>query len=76
MNDIQHRIAELQEMGWTLAALADALGNHVNTVEKWKAGDRYPANSTSVLVAMDRLGEVTLIPRKRRGSRPGGRGKA
>ena len=68
MNDVQCRIAELQAKGWTLAALADALGNHVNTLEKWKAGDRYPANSTSVLIAMAALAERTSIPAKRRRS--------
>lgn len=38
MNEAQTKIAELQEKGWTLAALADELGVTVNAVEKWKAG--------------------------------------
>ena len=52
------------------------VGQHriqVYKVEKWKAGDRYPANSISVLMAMDRLAEITLVPGRRRRSISGGR---
>jgi len=66
MNDVQEKIAELQLRGWTLAALADELGNSVNAVEKWKAGDRYPANVASVLLAMDVLAKRRRVPKKRR----------
>ena len=66
MNDIQMKIAELQTKGWTLAALSDELGNHVNTLEKWKAGDRYPANSASVMLALDALMKKRRIPKKKR----------
>ncbi len=66
MNNVQMKIAELQAKGWTLAALADELGNSVNTVEKWKAGDRYPANVGSVLLAMDALAKRKRVPKKRR----------
>ena len=65
MNDVQNKISELQSKGWTLVAIADALGNHVNTIEKWKAADRYPANANSVLLAMDRLAERSPIPSRR-----------
>ena len=44
MNEIQERLATLQDKGWTLAAIADEVGVTVNAVEKWKAGRRYPAN--------------------------------
>ncbi len=66
MNSIQIKIKELQEKGWTLAALADELGVTVNAVEKWKAGDRYPSNVKAVLAL---LGQLTLrkrIPKQRR----------
>jgi len=66
MNNVQEKIAELQANGWTLAALADELGNSVNAVEKWKAGDRYPANVGSVLLAMDALAKRKRVPKKRR----------
>ena len=74
MNDVQEKIAELQAKGWTLAALADELGNSVNAVEKWKAGDRYPANVGSVLLAMDALAKRRRVPKKRR-YQPGSRRK-
>lgn len=66
MNEIQEKLAELQAKGWTLAALGDQLGNHVNTLEKWKAGDRYPANARSVLVAMHRLASRRRVPKRKR----------
>ena len=66
MNDIQIKIKELQEKGWTLAALADELGVTVNAVEKWKAGDRYPSNAKSVLIVLEELTERKRIPKKRR----------
>ena len=69
MNDVQKKIAQLQSKGWTLVAIADTLGNHVNTIEKWKAGDRYPANANSVLLAMDQLMERSPVPNRRKRSK-------
>jgi lambda repressor-like predicted transcriptional regulator len=66
MNDVQRKLAQLQEKGWTLAALADELGVTVNAVEKWKAGDRYPSNAKLVLTALDGLSKRRHIPKKRR----------
>jgi transcriptional regulator with XRE-family HTH domain len=66
MNDVQTRIAQLQDKGWTLAALADELGVTSNAVEKWKAGDRYPRLEKPVLDAFDRLAKLKRIPKKRR----------
>jgi orotate phosphoribosyltransferase-like protein len=66
MNDIQRKVAELQEKGWTLAAIADELEVTVNAVEKWKAGDRQPRNSKAVLVLLDQLVGRKRIPQKRR----------
>jgi transcriptional regulator with XRE-family HTH domain len=66
MNDVQTRIAQLQEKGWTLAALADELGVTPNAVEKWKAGDRYPRLEKPVLDALDRLAKMKRVPKKRR----------
>ena len=66
MNDIQSRLAELQEKGWTLAALADELGVTINAVEKWKAGDRYPSNAKAVLMLLDQLITRKRVPKQRR----------
>jgi transcriptional regulator with XRE-family HTH domain len=65
-NDVQARIAQLQEKGWTLAALADELGVTPNAVEKWKAGDRYPRLEKPVLDALDQLLKRKRIPKKKR----------
>lgn len=66
MNEVQTRIAELQQKGWTLAALADELGVTTNAVEKWKAGDRQPSNAKATLVFLDELAKRKRIPKKRR----------
>ena len=66
MKPIQVRLASLQSKGWTLAALADELGQKVNTLEKWKHGDREPANEKAVLVMLERLEGRIRIPKRRR----------
>lgn len=66
MNEVQTRIAELQEKGWTLAALANELGVTVNAVEKWKAGDRQPNNTKAVLTLLEQITKRKRIPKKRR----------
>ena len=63
---IQVRLASLQKNGWTLAALADELRQTVNTLEKWKAGDRNPANEKAVLTMLEHLESRKRIPKKRR----------
>lgn len=65
-NPVQVALAVLQEKGWTLAALADELDQKVNTLEKWKAGDRNPANEKAVLAMLDQLAKRKRIPKKRR----------
>ena len=70
MNDVQTKIAELEGKGWTLRALADELGVTPNAVEKWKAGDRYPANSKAILALMDEISKRRRIPKKRRYLKP------
>jgi orotate phosphoribosyltransferase-like protein len=66
MNEIQTKLAELQEKGWTLAAIADELEVTVNAVEKWKAGDRQPQNAKAVLMLLNQLLEKKRIPKQRR----------
>ena len=66
MNNIQLDLADLQEKGWTLAALADELGVTVNAVEKWKAGDRYPRNAKAVLMLLGQLALKKRVPKQRR----------
>ena len=66
LNGVQTRIAQLQEKGWTLAAIADELEVTTNAVEKWKAGDRNPSNQKATLVFLDKLLERKRIPKRRR----------
>lgn len=66
MNAVQTLISQLEGKGWTLAAVADEVGVTVNAVEKWKVGDRYPANSKAVLTVLASLLERKRIPKRRR----------
>jgi len=62
--EIQSRIAQLVDKGWTLAAIADELGVTPLTVEFWKAGKRHPTNVKSVLFMLDKILEKKRIPKK------------
>ena len=66
MNEVQTKIAELQQKGWTLAALADELGVTPNAVEKWKAGDRRPSNGKAILTLLEQIAKRKRIPKQRR----------
>lgn len=66
MNEIQKRIASLEQKGWTLAALADEIGVTKNAVEKWKAGDRQPTNPKALFALMDEIANRKRIPKKKR----------
>lgn len=66
MNEIQERIASLEQKGWTLAALADELGITKNAVEKWKAGHRQPTNPKAIFALIDKIATYKRIPKKKR----------
>ena len=66
MNDIQEKIAQLQEKRWTVAALADELGQARVTLDKWRTGERYPANAKAILAMLDRVAKIKRIPKRRR----------
>jgi transcriptional regulator with XRE-family HTH domain len=76
MNKIQTKLGDLHEKGWTLAAIADELEVTVNAVEKWKAGDRNPANEKAVLLMLEKLEMRKRIPKKRRYAKGSRKGKA
>lgn len=65
-NEIQTRIAQLVEKGWTLAAIADELDVKSDTVENWRAGRRNATNAKAVLAMLDKLSKSKRIPKKRR----------
>ncbi len=65
-SDIQTRIAQLVDKGWTLAAIADELGVKSDTVENWRAGRRNPTNAKAVLAMLDRVLKKKRIPKRKR----------
>lgn len=65
-NEIQLRIAQLAEKGWTLAAIADELGVTSDTVELWKAGKRNPTNAKAILAMLVTVLKKKSIPKKKR----------
>ncbi len=65
-SEIQSKIAELTEKGWTLAAIADELGVTPDTVELWKAGKRSPTNAKGILLMLDKVSEKKRIPKRKR----------
>jgi transcriptional regulator with XRE-family HTH domain len=66
MNEAQDILRRLKENGWTLAAIADEVGVHYNTVQKWAAGDRTPTNARPVLRELERLMGRRRIPKRKR----------
>ena len=58
-------ISRLETKGWTQAAIARAVGVSYNTVQKWKAGNRRPANYQAVLGLLESLDQRKRIPKKR-----------
>ncbi len=65
MNPVQERLAELTGKGWTMAAIAREVGTSYNTIQKWKAGERYPTPEKPILQALDGLCQRKRIPKKR-----------
>jgi hypothetical protein len=52
MNDVQQTLMQLRNRGWTLAAIGRELNIPANTLRKWSAGLRYPANSSAVKASL------------------------
>lgn len=65
-SEIQLRITQLAEKGWTLAAIADELGVTSDTVELWRAGKRNPTNAKGVLLMLDKVLRKKRIPKQKR----------
>jgi hypothetical protein len=66
MNDIQELLAELQGKGWTIAAIADELDVHRETVSRWRSGHSYPDLAAPVKVTLRRLLQRRRIPKRKR----------
>lgn len=65
-SNVQAKIAQLVEKGWTLAAIADELGVTSDTVELWRAGKRNPTNAKAVLAMLDEVLKKKRIPKQKR----------
>ena len=65
MDAIVKKITGLRADGWTLAALAEELGVHRETIYEWSAGNHSPANSKPVLTVLDSLSTRKPPPRRR-----------
>lgn len=65
MSDIQERLGELHSKGWTDASISDEIGYGRVTVFRWRSGERYPAHSKSILMALDALMKRKPPPRRR-----------
>ncbi len=66
MNDVQTRLNELTDKGWTQAAIADELDIHKGTVNRWSLGETYPPMPKPVLAMLDALSRRKRIPKQRR----------
>ena len=64
MNDVQNLVKQLEDKGWTLAALADELGLHSLTVTRWKTGARIPRSEVSIRFHLTALLERKRIPKR------------
>jgi len=66
MNDVQKAVGVLVGKGWSLAAIADEMGVHAETVMRWNAGSNYPVNAKPVMLALDALAHRRRIPKRKR----------
>ncbi len=66
MNDVQEALARLQEKGWTIAAIADELGVHRETVSRWRSATSYPDLSRPTLMALEMLAKRQRVPKRKR----------
>ena len=66
MEQIERAIADLQEKGWTIAAIADAVDVRWYTVQRWAKGVMRPANPTLTLAALQGLAKRNRVPARRR----------
>ena len=65
-NEIQTRLLELKDKGWTMAAISDELGVTHMTVYRWQKGMRNAENALSVLHMLDTLMKRRTVPKRRR----------
>ena len=63
--EVQARIANLEQKGWTLINIARELGLKAVTIESWKSGSRSPSNLQLVMNKLIELEKKKRIPPKK-----------
>jgi transcriptional regulator with XRE-family HTH domain len=66
MNDVQQALINLLERGWSIAAIADEMGTHRETVSRWKHGHTYPAPARPVVLALEGISRRGWVPKRKR----------
>lgn len=66
---VEQGLAQLEEQGWTLAAVADELGMNWLAVYRWRDGTRTPENPQFVLNKIEELAQYRPAPRGDRAGR-------
>ena len=66
MDDVQVVVRALVDRGWSLAAIADELGVHAETVMRWKAGSHQPTNTKPVILVLEGLLKRQRVPKRKR----------
>ena len=65
MENVRLAIMQLRASGWTLAAIARALGVTRRTIDRWFTEDGDPANPSPVMLALRQLERRKVPPRRR-----------
>jgi len=55
MDDVQEVLKRLEAKGWTMAAIADEIGTHRETVSRWKTGGQAAHNAKGVVLMLQAL---------------------
>ena len=66
MNDVQQKLGELRNKGWTDASIGDSIGTTRVTVSRWRNGVHYPDHAELVMMGLDNLLKRKRIPKQRR----------
>ena len=66
MSDAQRVLGELKAKGWTIAAIADEMDVHRETVANWDTARHPPANAKVVVMALESLLRRQRVPKRRR----------
>ena len=65
MNEVQVQLQTLCDRGWSIPAIARAIGMSPSAVEKWKAGERTPRAQKLLTSALADLLRRKRIPKRR-----------